>query len=226
MRSALWQTASQSLSVSALLIAPPKLQGIRVKVRTAGIIFPAHWVLMFECHARNNRGSNYDLNLTVATATEPLLRPISIRARPSWIRQVRPEVLQLGKAVLHRQYRLGVVEVYTGSEPQAWYGSCIDVDQAQRRMTVYEMATAFRAVLAVAHPCLHEVPDKPGPLFDLQVLRLPQGEGIHRRGRPGSARAAMAIAHCHRRSIHLDMRGTTEALALKRRHNSPQRSPR
>src|SRR4051794_1184961 len=73
------------------------------------------------------------------------------------------------------------------------------------------MPTAFRAELPVAHFRLPEPAEKLRSLRDPHILGLPQGEGIHRRRRPGSAGTAMAVAHRLGPACHRDLHGPAEA---------------
>ena len=77
-------------------------------------------------------------------------------------------------------------------------------------MVVHEMTAAFRTVLPVAHARFHEVADQAGARGDLDVFGLPQSKRVHRSGRPGPARIAMAISHCLRSSVNFDFDSSAE----------------
>jgi len=128
------------------------------------------------------------------------------------------EVLELGQPVLYGQHPLGIVDVKGGRECHTRYRRGINVHHAQRWMVGHEMTAAFCAVLPVVHARFHEVADQTGARRDRDVFGLPQGESIHRRGRPRSARIAMAIPHCLRRSVHFDFDSSAEAAPMMCRH--------
>src|SRR5262249_49646224 len=90
-------------------------------------------------------------------------------------------------------------------------GCGIDVCEAERRVAGHDMSAAFRAELPVALFRLLEVADELRALRDLHVLGLPQGEGIHRARRPGSAGCAVAVAHPQGRALHFDLDRAAEA---------------
>src|SRR6516164_4099817 len=108
--------------------------------------------------------------------------------------------------------------MHAGREFQRRYRRRIDVDQAEWRMVGHEVAATALAKLTVARFRLHELADVLGALGHAHVLRLPQSESGDRRGRPGTAGRAMAVAHCFSRAGHLDFHGAAEALALVRGH--------
>ena len=60
------------------------------------------------------------------------------------------KILQLGKAVFHRQYRLGIVDVNARLEAQRGNCRSKDVDQTEGRMTSQQVAATLLAVLARA----------------------------------------------------------------------------
>src|SRR5947208_17049866 len=64
--------------------------------------------------------------------------------------QLGGEVLELGKAVLHRQDGRLVVDVHPGGERERGDRRRVDVDQIPRRMPRQEMAAADLAPLAIA----------------------------------------------------------------------------
>src|SRR3954469_22214284 len=105
------------------------------------------------------------------------------------------EVLELGQAVLHRQNGLGVVDVQRRLEVEGRDRGGVDVDQAEGRMIGHEMAAALGAVLPTAGRGLLEAGDMLLPLRHLDILGLPEGEGVHGARRPGAAGAAVAVAH-------------------------------
>jgi hypothetical protein len=76
------------------------------------------------------------------------------------------------------------------------------------------MAAAFRAELAKAHLGLVEGGKMLGAHRDLDRIRLPQAERIHRPARPGPAGTAMAIPHRLRRPGDLDLDRAAEAASL------------
>jgi hypothetical protein len=130
----------------------------------------------------------------------------------------RREVLELGQPIPYGQHPLGVIDVKGGRECHTRYRRGINVHHAQRWMVGHEMTAAFRAVLPVAQARFHEVTDQTGARRDGHVFGLPQGERIHRRGRPRSARIAMAIPHRLRRSVHFDFDSSAEAAPLMCHH--------
>src|SRR5512145_308273 len=96
-------------------------------------------------------------------------------------------------------------------ERHAWNGRGIDIDQADRRMARHDMAAAARAELPVAERGLAEPAERLRTLGHLDVLGLPDGEGVHRRCRIGPAGAAVAVTHGHRRAGDLDLHRPAEA---------------
>ncbi len=74
--------------------------------------------------------------------------------------------------------------MHAGPELQARDGGGIDVDQPPKRMNGQHVTAAFRAILPDTPFGLHMAADELGALGNLHVLRLPQGEGVHRRSRP------------------------------------------
>src|SRR5579883_2072364 len=121
------------------------------------------------------------------------------------------EVLELRQAVPHTQDRLGVVDVDRRLEVERRDRRRVDVDEAERRMIRHDMAATLLAVLPLAERRLLVGRDVLGAGRDLDRLRLPQAEGVHRAGGPRPARPAMAIAHRLRRSRDLQFYGAAEA---------------
>jgi hypothetical protein len=67
----------------------------------------------------------------------------------------------------------------TGAELQGRYRGRIDVHQTQLRVVGHQMTAASLAKLAAARLCFHEPGQKLRTFCDFDVLRLPQGEGVH-----------------------------------------------
>src|SRR3954454_17991818 len=73
------------------------------------------------------------------------------------------KVLQLGQAVLHRQHRLGIIDVHARREFQRRYRCGIDVDKAERRMVGHEVPAAAFAVLGWLFSVLAYLPRNSAP---------------------------------------------------------------
>src|SRR5215207_2299317 len=105
------------------------------------------------------------------------------------------EVLQLGKAVPHRQHRFGVVQVDGWLEDHSRNGRGMNIGQAKARVLDQHMAAALRAELPITKPDLVEPAKEVRSLRDLYVLLLPQREGTYRCPRVGAAGVAVAVPH-------------------------------
>src|SRR5712692_10408950 len=147
-------------------------------------------------------------------ASDVSLAPELLRHGHARTSEFGGKVLQLGQPVLRRQDRLGVVDVNTRAEFQSRDRGRIDVHQTQRRVVGHQMTAASLAKLAVARLRFHEPGEKLCTFCDTDVLRLPQGEGVHGRRRPGPAGAAMAITHRLRSSVYFNLHGATETSAF------------
>src|SRR5205823_3495358 len=105
----------------------------------------------------------------------PLLRDGLARAA-----ELGGEVSQLGKAVLHAQDSLRIIDVNTGFEGEARDGRGVDVDELHHRVFGQQVTAASEAPLAVAALGLVEDADVPFSPGDLHCLRLPEGERVQR----------------------------------------------
>ena len=88
------------------------------------------------------------------------------------------EVLQLGKAIPHRQNRLDVVDVHTRLERQRRQRSGEHVDQSERGVVGQEMPTALFTILPLADRCFLERTNVLGTGRDPDPRRLPKREGV------------------------------------------------
>lgn len=91
-----------------------------------------------------------------------------------------------------------------GREWEARNRCGINIGQAEERVATHEMPAALHAELPIALFRLLETTDQVDTLRDLHIPRLPQGEGVDRPRRPGTARAAVAIAHRFGRTANLN----------------------
>src|SRR5262249_48341207 len=91
----------------------------------------------------------------------------------------------------------------------------VHVDDAPQRVVGVEMAAAGLARLAMARRVLAVGEDPVGALRYLHALGLPQGESVDRRGRPGPAGIAMAVAHRDGLASDFEMDRAAEAASLE-----------
>src|SRR5438105_10307201 len=130
--------------------------------------------------------------------------------------QLRREILELGKAILHRQDGRLVIDVHSGCERERRDRRRVDVDQAPRRMARQEMSAADLAPLAIALLGLVVLADLVFSLSHPHRLGLPEREGVDRAGGPASAVGAMAVAGAHRFTRDDDRDGAARTLAGER----------
>jgi hypothetical protein len=90
----------------------------------------------------------------------------------------------------------------------------IDIDQPHAGVFRHDMPAADLAVLAIGILGLVEGPDIGLAFDDPHAARRPQAEGVDRRGRPGLAVAAMAIAREGRLARDLDLDRAAKATGL------------
>src|SRR5262245_38112481 len=135
-----------------------------------------------------------------------------IRHQLAGAAELARKILQLGQAVAHRQHGLGVVDMDRRRESEGRNGRRKDVDEPERRVVGHQVATALLAVFAVADRRLGKGRHMLLPPGDAHRLRFPQAEGIHGAARPGTARAAVTVAHRFGRATHLDLNSATETV--------------
>ena len=104
----------------------------------------------------------------------------------------------LRQAVSHRQDRLRVVDVNSRHKRQCWNRRGEYVDKADRRMIGHQVAAAFRAIFALAQIRLLKGRNMLGSGRDPHRLGAPEAEGVHGPSGPGTAGAAMTVAHGRR----------------------------
>src|SRR5450631_1660128 len=95
----------------------------------------------------------------------------------------------------------------------------VNVDQSQRRMVGHQVTPTAPAELPVTGLGLRKLAEKLRALRNPHILRLPEGEGIHRCCRPPPAGRAVAVAHGFGRALHFDLDRAAKALALIRCHD-------
>src|SRR5512140_87744 len=87
-------------------------------------------------------------------------------------------------------------------------------------MVGHQMSAASLAVLTVAGGVLGELAEVLRSLGDADVLRLPQRESVHGRGRPRAAGRTVAVAHAFGFALYLELDGAAKAVALVSDHFS------
>src|ERR1700722_16701862 len=123
------------------------------------------------------------------------------------------KILQLWQTVPHWQYGFGIIDMDAGREFKRRNRRHEDIDEADRRMIGHQVAAAFRAIFALAQLRLLKCPNMFGSGRDPHCLRLPKAEGVHRPSRPGTAGAAMTVAHGLRRPHDLQFNCAAEAIS-------------
>src|ERR1051326_4731219 len=121
------------------------------------------------------------------------------------------KVLELRQTVLHPELRLLIVDVHAGLKRQIRNCCGENVDEPPARMLAVEMAAAGPAPFAVGSLGLVVRADVLRAFDNLERVRLPQREGVHRARRPAAARCAVAIAHAQRRARHREFDRAAEA---------------
>src|SRR5207249_4353448 len=130
--------------------------------------------------------------------------------------QLGGEILELGKAIFHRQNSRLVIDMHLGCKRVRRDRRREDIDQAPRRMPRQQMSAADLAPLAIALLGLVVLADLIFSLSHPDRLGLPERECVHRAGGPASAVGAMAVAGGLRIARYDNRDSTAEALLGKR----------
>src|SRR5262245_26376634 len=103
------------------------------------------------------------------------------------------------------------MDVDSGSVRKIRNRSGIDIDEIPARMQREQVAPAGLAPAAMAVVRLAEGADLLRSVGNLHCIRLPEGEGVDRAGRPAPARPAVAIPHRGRLAADGEPNGAAEA---------------
>src|SRR5699024_7421190 len=121
------------------------------------------------------------------------------------------KVPRLRQAVLDGQDGGGVVDVELRLERQTGQDGGIDIHEVAWHVVGQDMAAAAGAKAAIAVPALVVAAEQFLASGHLDLLRLPEREGIDRPGAPGPAVIAMAVAHGEGCAACGDFDGAAEA---------------